>query len=180
MRPPTAYADTSEHGKEGLWNGLAGHHTDGQARAVERCGVITVDHEWLLLHDHLQFFESLDSTHKADAYLVEGEDRGILQVVVKERQIAVADAVDKGSRGRRIVQSLRLQGEYRVSLRIVLPLENRNERIRVRLTLKRFRRLQIRNGNFTDTSLLAVIDNCILFVGRETAHNSGFLLILRE
>ena len=180
MRPPTAYADTSEHGKEGFWNGLAGHHTDGQARAVERCGVITVDHEWLLLHDHLQFFGSLDSTHKADAYLVEGEDRGILQVVVKERQIAVAYAVDKGSRGRRIVQSLRLQGEYRVSLRIVLPLENRNESIRVRLAFERFRRLQIRNGDFTDTSLLAVIDNCILFVGGETAHNSGFLLILRE
>ena len=180
MRLKTAYADTSEHGKEGLWNRLAGHHTDGQTCAVERCGVITVDHEWLLLHDHLQFFGSLDSTRRTDSYLVKGEDRGILQVVVKERQIAVAYAVDKGSRGGGIVQSLRLQGEYRVSLRIVLPLENRNERIRVRLALKRFRRLQIRNGDFTDTSLLAVIDNCILFVGRETAHNSGFLLILRE
>lgn len=115
MRPQMAYADTSEHGKEGLWNGLAGHHTDGQARAVERCGVITVDHEWLLLHDHLQFFGSLDSTHKADAYLVKGEDRGILQVVVKERQIAVAYAVDKGAEEEGSYSPCVSNAEYRVS-----------------------------------------------------------------
>lgn len=131
MRLKTAYANSSEHGKEGLRNRLAGHHADGQASAVKRGGVITVDHEWLLLRDHLQFFGSLDSTHKTDSYFVKGEDRRILQVVVKERQIAVADAVDKGGRGGGIVQSLRLQGEYCVSLRIVLPLENRNERIRI-------------------------------------------------
>ena len=103
MRFKTAYGDYSEHVMEGIWIRLAGHHTDGQTCAVERCGVITVDHEWLLLRNHLQFFGSLDSTRRTDSYLVKGEDRGILQVVVKERQIAVAYAVDKGSRGRGIV-----------------------------------------------------------------------------